>query len=187
MVYKTQWVSSIKTRIKTHINCNLWITEITQWVSSIKTRIKTSLLPLSSECLPLNEYLPLKQGLRLYKISVHSHGRLNEYLPLKQGLRLAISFSFFIKLTSQWVSSIKTRIKTLCLRTDRREVIPKWVSSIKTRIKTCKKNLEAKNSQWTEWVSSIKTRIKTQHNQWSRFHIVLNEYLPLKQGLRQML
>ncbi|EGC19842.1 hypothetical protein HMPREF9141_1716 [Prevotella multiformis DSM 16608] len=42
-------------------------------------------MPLVS---PLNEYLPLKQGLRH-----HAHkrlgffGLLNEYLPLKQGLR----------------------------------------------------------------------------------------------------
>ena len=36
----------------------------------------------------LNEYLPLKQGLRLRKFSLKSYLRsLNEYLPLKQGLR----------------------------------------------------------------------------------------------------
>ena len=39
---------------------------------------------------PLNEYLPLKQGLRLrVLVPERTFGfRLNEYLPLKQGLRL---------------------------------------------------------------------------------------------------
>ena len=38
--------------------------------------------------LPLNEYLPLKQGLRLKPSSLSSAtSHLNEYLPLKQGLR----------------------------------------------------------------------------------------------------
>ena len=36
----------------------------------------------------LNEYLPLKQGLRLLIITKLSNNTLNEYLPLKQGLRL---------------------------------------------------------------------------------------------------
>ncbi|EGC19843.1 hypothetical protein HMPREF9141_1717 [Prevotella multiformis DSM 16608] len=36
----------------------------------------------------LNEYLPLKQGLRLLYISIKlGELNLNEYLPLKQGLR----------------------------------------------------------------------------------------------------
>ena len=41
----------------------------------------------------LNEYLPLKQGLRL--ASLHNRSglsSLNEYLPLKQGLRRLLNF-----------------------------------------------------------------------------------------------
>ena len=35
----------------------------------------------------LNEYLPLKQGLRPQVQTCHNLNFLNEYLPLKQGLR----------------------------------------------------------------------------------------------------
>ena len=35
----------------------------------------------------LNEYLPLKQGLRPSPTAAALTGSLNEYLPLKQGLR----------------------------------------------------------------------------------------------------
>ena len=38
----------------------------------------------------LNEYLPLKQGLRhnsVYEVCFWALNELNEYLPLKQGLR----------------------------------------------------------------------------------------------------
>ncbi|EGC86269.1 hypothetical protein HMPREF9303_1355 [Prevotella denticola CRIS 18C-A] len=39
----------------------------------------------------LNEYLPLKQGLRLIsKKQKNQKNILNEYLPLKQGLRLSL-------------------------------------------------------------------------------------------------
>ena len=47
----------------------------------------------------LNEYLPLKQGLRLSNEESWGTLRLNEYLPLKQGLRpafLVITFTFRI-------------------------------------------------------------------------------------------
>ena len=40
------------------------------------------------EYVMLNEYLPLKQGLRLWYLHGGDTGQsLNEYLPLKQGLR----------------------------------------------------------------------------------------------------
>ena len=40
------------------------------------------------KCRHLNEYLPLKQGLRLHvTLSFALWFVLNEYLPLKQGLR----------------------------------------------------------------------------------------------------
>ena len=40
----------------------------------------------------LNEYLPLKQGLRLHSVKDHlqMQNQLNEYLPLKQGLRHSV-------------------------------------------------------------------------------------------------
>ena len=42
----------------------------------------------------LNEYLPLKQGLRPLADSLKSaNASLNEYLPLKQGLRRASGIS----------------------------------------------------------------------------------------------
>ena len=42
----------------------------------------------------LNEYLPLKQGLRHFfmNLALHHFLALNEYLPLKQGLRLKNRF-----------------------------------------------------------------------------------------------
>ena len=49
----------------------------------------------------LNEYLPLKQGLRLPVVGFIHLSCLNEYLPLKQGLRLFKSASIrFISSTS---------------------------------------------------------------------------------------
>ena len=42
----------------------------------------------SDRSLALNEYLPLKQGLRLFtNLALHHFLAHNEYLPLKQGLR----------------------------------------------------------------------------------------------------
>ena len=69
---QTQWVSSIKTRIKTGFQPHFAALHKTQWVSSIKTRIKTFLLHLGCDFrLHLNEYLPLKQGLRQAENSFH--------------------------------------------------------------------------------------------------------------------
>ena len=158
----SQWVSSIKTRIKTQF----WVTEnsssVPQWVSSIKTRIKTPL-----------------------RFSLLATPSLNEYLPLKQGLRQCYTCDNYHKCKSQWVSSIKTRIKTR-VRESRifTASIAQWVSSIKTRIKT---SLLLANSALTiaQWVSSIKTRIKTPCLILILCKRKLNEYLPLKQGLRR--
>ena len=36
---------------------------------------------------PLNEYLPLQQGLRQTTFKIENELKLNEYLPLQQGLR----------------------------------------------------------------------------------------------------
>ena len=60
-----------------------------QRVCSTKTRIKT--LTNSPNVVPVNlkEYVPLKQGLRLYNSSLRCGARfikLKEYVPLKQGL-----------------------------------------------------------------------------------------------------
>ena len=136
---------------------------LSQWVSSIKTRIKTS------------------ERHRSWK-----RHRLNEYLPLKQGLRLQDKAAFSSVCWTQWVSSIKTRIKTLFGAVGIVNGInTQWVSSIKTRIKTLDRAVEGL-SFYSQWVSSIKTRIKTARNLARAGTPYLNEYLPLKQGLRHL-
>ena len=133
----------------------------------------------------LNEYLPLKQGLRRWTLQFYPQMLLlNEYLPLKQGLRHVVTV-YRLAVSTQWVSSIKTRIKTelvlgytggqialneyLPLKQGLRLWFPEratklavtqWVSSIKTRIKTLSEKLFV-ICIISQWVSSIKTRIKT--------------------------
>ena len=109
----------------------------------------------------LNEYLPLKQGLRLrHRYSYVRCFRLNEYLPLKQGLRLLMFDSSFPFSKSQWVSSIKTRIKTL----------PRFCL---TKVMSLNEYLPLKQGLRHLLLSII----------WE-YCCFLNEYLPLKQGLR---
>ena len=135
---------------------------LSQWVSSIKTRIKTSERHRSWKRHRLNEYLPLKQGLRRRVPFIHVlFFRLNEYLPLKQGLRPRCKRKDRSPWRlPQWVSSIKTRIKTNISSSAGESKYTQWVSSIKTRIKTQKTALQL--FYWhSQWVSSIKTRIKT--------------------------
>ena len=57
---------------------------------------------LSSRASTLNEYLPLKQGLRHTRTrSLSSLTGLNEYLPLKQGLRQSVFSSTMFLAFSQ--------------------------------------------------------------------------------------
>ena len=135
----------------------------TQWVSSIKTRIKTQVAPVPIiNAGLLNEYLPLKQGLRRIRNSAERNAKwLNEYLPLKQGLRLHHVLWEPRTLTSQWVSSIKTRIKTC-----------QGVYSLST----CR--------QLNEYLP-LKQGLRHEKKRASRDFSPLNEYLPLKQGLRR--
>ena len=84
-------VCSTKTRIKTKfivLNVKCYVTPR---VCSTKTRIKTEQLAITDHNAPwLREYVPLKQGLRLFE-RYFGHDEqlaLREYVPLKQGLRL---------------------------------------------------------------------------------------------------
>ena len=57
----------------------------------LKQGLRLSFAPISVISIILNEYLPLKQGLRPSLPNVKtSRALLNEYLPLKQGLRLGL-------------------------------------------------------------------------------------------------
>ena len=52
------------------------------------------MFPKGQHLLVLREYIPTKQGLRLLRTYLTSHGDLREYIPTKQGLRLQETFGF---------------------------------------------------------------------------------------------
>ena len=107
----------------------------------------------------LNEYLPLKQGLRLVIVSIKNWlDRAQWVSSIKTRIKTWFRASWISTLIAQWVSSIKTRIKTTIFYQLSR--LAQWVSSIKTRIKTLLK-IHLLSCMPTQWVSSIKTRIKT--------------------------
>ena len=86
--YFPHWVYSITTRIKTSGISSFKDAIVTHWVYSITTRIKTPFFYVS-----------------------HFIGNLIEYIPLQQGLRLWRKVCCVVRF-SHWVYSITTRIKT---------------------------------------------------------------------------
>ena len=87
----------------------------------------------------LREYLPLKQGLRLYILVLRlvSNSHVRDHLPLKQGLRQVVScLHGEVLLLAQRPSSTKTRIKTSTKNGVGTEVFRQRPSSTKTRIET---------------------------------------------------
>ena len=153
-------------------------------VSSIKTRIKTSWDALSRATHALWEYLPLKQGLRhLTMTNLRIEWDALRVSSIKTRIKTYNVLRNFLRTLR--VSSIKTRIKTRNNYNFINNKTSLRVSSIKTRIKTLWVVL------YLQWlpplrVSSIKTRIKTWDALSSAIPAMLWEYLPLKQGLRQL-
>ena len=157
---RSQWVSSIKTRIKTVLVLRWQIRWNPQWVSSIKTRIKTLLiLNTLTVSFVLNEYLPLKQGLRLFR------------------------FSFLRpELFSQWVSSIKTRIKTKKYARFVRFARLNEYLPLKQGLRL--NRLRIAVSIFLNEYLPLKQGLRQSERERYVKNIFLNEYLPLKQGLR---
>ena len=111
----------------------------------------------------LRNYLPLEQGLRLPTSTTIGAIllMLRNYLPLEQGLRHLYAVKYQLCFSSQKLSSIRTRIKTVTLALLRVRRKTQKLSSIRTRIKTCQLlRLHAYDWQ-TQKLSSIRTRIKT--------------------------
>ncbi len=108
-------------------------------------------------------HLPLKQGLRHPYMCGHTaNGKLAVHLPLKQGLRRNPLPDLVEIGTARSASSTKTRIKTEIHKIDRIRYMPRSASSTKTRIKTMF------------------------HVDSAPFNLVLAVHLPLKQGLRHL-
>ena len=109
---------------------------------------------------------------------------LREYVPLKQGLRQGSSNTFVELGFAPRVCSTKTRIKTAQRKRSVERCRAPRVCSTKTRIKTSTK-VRNGTSLDAPRVCSTKTRIKTfSKSSLSRGN--LREYVPLKQGLRQV-
>ncbi len=114
------------------------------------------------------------------------HSQLSEYIPLEQGLRPLWKSLYSISHSTQWVYSIRTRIKTDRRLSSLSELLTQWVYSIRTRIKTYGL-LPFLTSSFPQWVYSIRTRIKTVLVYFVTYLKILSEYIPLEQGLRPRL
>ena len=62
---------------------------------------------LSFKILPLTDYIPQKQGLRLvvYRWDVVTHDKLTDYIPQKQGLRQEFShlFQHYVSILTDYI------------------------------------------------------------------------------------
>ncbi len=158
----SQRLSSITTRIKTHLQGCHAQALLSQRLSSITTRIKTQTRsPTSPAGWMVKDYLPLQQGLR----------------PLMRVLALN-------RTSCQRLSSITTRIKTSYSYLSIQEPSCQRLSSITTRIKTPSSAREDRYPR-CQRLSSITTRIKTGINDTFPGFEGVKDYLPLQQGLRQ--
>ena len=183
IIHLSAWrMTSIKTRIETIIIISIQEYNHTWRMTSIKTRIETIIKNVKySTAEPLEEWLPLKQGLKpsvagcetwrvlpwrmtSIKTRIETRGRsitsnsmwfLEEWLPLKQGLKLSSSY---------WRKTIST--------------LEEWLP-LKQRLKLFYE-FHFHRQPPTLRMTSIKTRLETRHNYSLLNHKPLEEWLQFK-------
>ena len=158
----------------------------------------------------LIEYIPLQQGLRptSFKFTFFVH-ILIEYIPLQQGLRQELVEPGIVKISTHWVYSITTRIKTTATRPSGSMMILIEYIPLQQGLRLTKVICDLHNFMLIEyiplqqglrqpslilidksmahWVYSITTRIKTRRYPVLFVLSSLIEYIPLQQGLRHIL
>ena len=152
---------SIKTRIETCLP-GYHQSDFYNWrEDSIKTRIETQgSSGRKSKYHFIEEKIPLKQGLKLIiNICMGRIGYIEEKIPLKQGLKPAVILAIVPSVSNWREDSIKTRIETSY------RVVNKYGAG-----------------NWRE--DSIKTRIETNKDMNVIGIPIIEEKIPLKQGLK---
>ena len=188
MLYKSQILSSITTRIKTGV---ISFGMIANCAVRYYLPLQQGLRPhrcTSQACrrASVRYYLPLQQGLRRTGMSQTARQQpgVRYYLPLQQGLRLVCQNLITSGNQCQILSSITTRIKTTLTCSQTANCVRQILSSITTRIKTLI-TIIVDLYITSQILSSITTRIKTWITSAKRNNKTsVRYYLPLQQGLR---